>query len=272
MIDRRDFADVTTKAQAGALQSFWPIVIRTNNIPLQTEIEINISPCDALWCPTVYDISCGANIAQPYAVASEVYSNPPGGSTIPPYFMPDPTIQPRVGIGPYNYTAAVGANICDVYQDDYLVQAAAVFSIRINSPNNPWLLFGLSTMIPTRYAGGTGYYPEGMYPAGQGGCMRSITGPISRLWVKFYRFATWYELPTTEGQSTPPVTADPAGVSNLVLMSSLGFMQQTVERVQTRDTRLTPPLVAAWSQTIASGGYQIPQLNSADKLFLGVKE
>jgi hypothetical protein len=256
MIDRRDFASVTSAAQAGALQSFWPIIIQTNGIALFTEIEININPCDAIWMPTVYDITCGKNPAQPPAQL-------PPGYTQPPYYVPDPIVTSG------NLEAGVGSNIADVYQNGQLVQSAPVFSLRINSPNNPWLLFGLSTQIGTAYASATAPF----LISGQGGCMRSITGPISRLWAKFYKFANWIALPTSPtGKAIPPQVG--SSVDTVVLMSSLGFMQQTIERVQTWDDEngAGSPTMAAWSQTIASGGYQTPQLNSADKVLLGVTE
>ena len=269
MIDRRDFADVTTRAQAGALQSFWPIVIPTKGIALLAEIEININPCDAIWMPTVYDVSIGTNPAQPFGVAPGEQFPFPGQA---PYYLPDPTQRGS------NYVAIVGANIPDVYQNGQLVQSAPVFSIRINSPNNPWLLFGLSTQIPAKWAS-TASSGAPNLSAGQGGCMRSITGPISRLWVKFYRFAAWVTLPTTPaGGGVIPIGPDPDvnGFSTVVLLSSLGFMQQTIEAVRTWDLNNEAggagALMAAYSQTIASGGYAIPQLNSADKIFLGVRE
>lgn len=259
MIDHRDFADVTGKAQAGSLQSFWPIIIQTTGIALHTEIEVNINPCDAIWMPTIFDLTISKNPAQPPP-------DLPAGFPFGPFFVPD-SIQ---DVGD-NEIAVVGSNLCDVYQNGVLVQSAPVFSIRVNSPNNPWLLFGLSTQLGTIYA--TANPPN--LTAGQGGCMRSLTGPISRLWVKFYKFGTWESLPlgpVRRGVATP---IENIGAASIVLMSSLGFVQQTVERVQTwddNDPAIGGQLVGAWSQTISSGGYQTPQLNSADKWILGVKE
>ena len=255
MIDRRDFASVTTSAQGGGLQSFWPIIIQTSGIALQTEIEININPCDAIWMPTVFDLSISLNPGQPPP-------HLPSGIPFGPFFVPD-SILDTAG----DEIPVVGANLCDVYQNGVLVQSAPVFSIRVNTPNNPWLLFGLSTQIATAYP--TANPPH--LVTGQGGCIRSLTGPISRLWVKFYKFATWDSLPGGNVRSG----IENVGLSSIVLMSSLGFMQQTIERVQTwdnNDPAIGGQLTGAWSQTLSSGGYQTPQLNSADKAFLGVSE
>lgn len=254
MIDRRDFASVTTAAQAGALQSFWPIIIQTKDLAIHTEIEININPCDAIWMPTVFDLSISQNPAQPPP------TNLPPSIPFGPFYVPDPVVDVSG-----ESIAVVGANLCDVYQNGVLVQAAPVFSIRINSPNNPWLLFGLSTQIGSVFASGNAPH----LVAGQGGCMRSITGPISRLWVKFYKFATWESLPFGPIQRG----VQNVGLSSIVLMSSLGFMQQTVERGSTWDDDGSGGQTAStWTQTIASGGYQTPQINSADKVLLGVIE
>lgn len=255
MIDRRDFASVTSQAQAGSLQSFWPIIIQTQGIALHTEVEININPCDAIWMPTIFDLSISQNPAQPPP-------NLPPGIPFGPFYVPDSILDTSS-----DEIAVVGGNLCDVYQDGVLIQSAPVFSIRINSPNNPWLLFGLSTQLATAYPMST---PPHL-TAGQGGCMRSLTGPISRLWVKFYKFGTWEGLPIGPIQRG----VQNVGLSSIVLMSSLGFMQQTIERVQTWDDNepeVGGQLTAAWSQTIASGGYITPQLNTAEKAILGVSE
>lgn len=248
-LDTADFASVTDTAQSGGLQSsFWPIVIVTTGIALQTEIEININPCDAIWMPTLYDLSIMRNPAQPPP-------NLPVGWD-PPIYSPD-TIEVNGQDIP-----VVGCNGYDVYQNGVLLQAAAVFSVRVNSPNNPWLLFGLSTQLGTAYASTVA--PN--LVAGQGGCMRSLSGPIARLWVKFYKFGTW------DSASLPSKVK--SGVENLgnsaiVLLSSLGFTQQTVEYGRTWDEP-TPgaynPLV--WTQVLSSGGYVTPQLNTADRKVL----
>jgi hypothetical protein len=252
-IDTADFAHVTTTAQAGNQHpSFWPIVIHPTGWQLLSEHEININPCDAIWMPTLYDVALGANPAQPYFTTGVA-------SPTSAYFLPNPGV---TALPPgANFSTVVGSNMTDVYQNGYRVQAAPLFSLRINSPNNPWLLFGLATELATPYTGQL----EQWWPAGQGGCMRSISGPISRLWIKFYRFAYRQTLPTTPGQSQGGggVTGDE--YSTIVLMSSLGYAQQTIERVQTRDDQGPTPLVAAWQQTIVSGGYQTPQLNTADR-------
>jgi hypothetical protein len=242
---------VTNRAQAGQQQSsFWPIVIATTGIALQTEIEININPCDAIWMPAVYDLSIMKHPAQPPPTL------PPGWD--PPVYVPDTIDDPATGLE----IPVVGCNPCDVYRNGDLVQSAPVFSIRINSPNNPWLLFGLSTQIGKTYAAAT----TPSLIAGQGGCMRSITGPISRLWVKFYKFGTW------DSASLPPLVrawVENLGNSAIVLMSSLGFMQTTVEYGRSWDlTEAGTYTTTAWTQTIASGGYATPQLNTADRKVL----
>lgn len=250
MIDRSDFASVTQLAQGGGQPSFWPIIINTTGLALQTELEININPCDAIWIPTVYDLSIQQSPGQPPP------NLPPGW--VPPPYQPDTILINGVEM------AVVGANLADVYQDGVLIQSAPVFSIRINSPNNPWLLFGLSTQIGTTWSSAN---PPNLV-AGQGGCMRSLTGPIARLWVKFYRFGTW------QSPTLPPrvrAGTEASGMSAIVLMSSLGYQQMTIEQVRTWDQSATNVFTpSGWSQAISSGGYVTPQLNSADRISAGM--
>jgi hypothetical protein len=253
-LDAQDFASVTGAAQGGRVQSFWPILIATTGAALQSEMEVNINPCDAIWMPTVFDLGISKNPVQP---PPQLPPSIPFG----PVYVPDSLLNTTT-----TETAVVGANLCDVYQNGVLVQSAPVFSIRVNTPNNPWLLFGLSTQIGTAYASAN----EPNLIAGQGGCMRSLTGPISRLWVKFYRFGTWESLPFGPVQRG----VDNVGLSSVVLMSSLGFQQQTIERVATWDSSGGAggaSIASQWSQSIVSGGYSTPQLNSADKAYLGVR-
>jgi hypothetical protein len=249
-LDRADFAAVTTGAQAGTLTpSFWPIIIATIGIALQAEIEININPCDAIWMPSLYDVSIMRNPAQPPP-------NLPSGWQ-PPYYVPDP-----IQINGLDYPV-VGCNPGDVYQNGQLIQSAPVFSIRINSPNNPWLLFGMSTQLGTAYAAANA--PN--LVAGAGGCMRSITGPISRLWVKFSKFGTWNSATLPKDVRAGIVNE---GNSAIVLMSSLGFAQQTFEVNRSWDlTEAGVYNTLAYSQSISSGGYSTPQLNTADRKVLG---
>lgn len=88
--------------------------------------------------------------------------------------------------------------------------------------------------------------------------MRSISGPITRLWVQYYRYAQINSVDTIPG-------------SQLVFMSMLGYSQISQERQQpfldnggTLPT--SPPITYA---NVASGGYQTPQLNTLDQLMLG---
>jgi hypothetical protein len=245
-LDTADFAMATAQGQAGSQPaSFWPIVIATTGIALQTEIEININPCDAIWMPSLYDVSIMRNPAQPPP-------NLPSGWD-PPFYVPDP-----ISIGGEDYPV-VGCNPGDVYENGNLIQAAPVFSIRVNSPNNPWLLFGMSTQIGTAYAAANA--PN--LTAGTGGCMRSITGPISRLWVKFSKFGTWNSSSLPLGVKAG---IDNQGNSAIVLMSSLGFSQQTFEVNRTWDLTETGAYqTLVWSNAVISGGYQTPQLNTADR-------
>jgi hypothetical protein len=240
-IDHADFAAVTQQAQQGSLQSFWPIAIATlATMQLRTEYEINIQPCDSIWMPVCYDLSIARNIAQaPTKTSGQWEFSPTPGPSAPV----DSSGVPLPDIG-YNVT--------DVYNPTSKTwsQLAPVFSIRVNTTGNPWLPFGLSTLMGQPMAGsGISNTPA------QGGAMRSITGPISRLWVKFYEWG--------QCGGSLPVPGNFPGQQNLVvLMSSLGFAQTTYETVSNG--------VASGLQVVSSGGYFTPQLNSANKKYLGM--
>ena len=64
--------------------------------------------------------------------------------------------------------------------------------------------------------------------------------------MKFYKFATWESL-LLGGNVRSGI--ENVGLSSIVLMSSLGFMQQTIERVQTwtiTTRRSVGQLTGAW--------------------------
>lgn len=238
-VDQADFASVTQQAQAGSLQSFWPIVIPSVGKQLRTEYEININPCDALWMPSVFDLSYSRNPGQ---LPSEVKTADWNCSPFPGSAAP---------ISGNQLVPDVGYNISDVYNAvspnvGQLVQAAPIFSLRFNTPNNPYILFGLSTCLGRPHLGVV------ENPPSTGGCMRSVTGPISRLWIKFYEW----------GFSSDGFSNNSNGENTIVLLSSLGFAQVTMET--------TTNGVATGVQNLSSGGYNTPQLNSANKKYLGM--
>ena len=136
MIDRRDFASVTTAAQAGALQSFWPIIIQTSGISFTPKLKSTLTLATQSGC-------------RQFSISNKQESRAtPAGS--PRRLSVRPLLCARFDRRrKRDEIPVVGANLCDVYHNGVLVQSAPVFSIRINRPNNPWLLFGLSTQIGT---------------------------------------------------------------------------------------------------------------------------
>ena len=103
--------------------------------------------------------------------------------------------------------------------------------------------------------------------------MRSITGPISRLWVKFYKFATW--------EASAPRTDPSRRTVPSRKYRQLLDRPHVVARIQAADDRTRANMGRQRERRSNdggvvtdshSGGYQTPQLNTADKLFLGVSE
>jgi hypothetical protein len=353
-VDTQNFHRVVKEQQGGINPQMWPIRISPAElgIGLNSPVEININPCDLLWMPSTYDKSYGVNPFQ--SSIGAVYSQ-----------CIDPIL--------------AGQNVGDVfdYNDATSVpwgQEAALFALRFNSPNNPWILWGLSTLLykkrfggpqipstapvaqaglamlvngtvtvlnsqtPSRNTGGfqltcsqvvgeqgllsigavtagvsfqinsdnplddsviswtfiappattaaakaqakkrssksepseadSGPFGTLTTPFGQSGCMRSITGPITRLWVQYYRWAT------VNGNVPYPPPPPSIPASQVVLMSMLGYGHETVETVQPHQDNnyaLGGVIPSPKQFSIAGNTYLTPQLNTADLNDLGRK-
>lgn len=226
-VDTFDMSQQTTRVQHGLQQSFFPIIIDATLIAPGTEIEVNINPCDHIWMPTFYDPSLGLNPGQSTQVQNMQFLGPDPQSPYTP-----------------------GLNVFDVIDtfDFIALQTATIFSLRFNSPSAPWLLWGLNTMLSFASSG---------IVCGQGDTMRSISGPISRMWFK----------------KLIPASASVSGLTNaldrIVLMSSLGFSQQTVG-TQANIVNGNPGTEQGqlWGYSVNGGGYQTPQLNTYEQLKL----
>lgn len=242
-LDKTNFALQVKEQQGGIAPQFWPILCPDNgNLVLNQPYEICINPCDAIWLPITYDKSYGPNAWQT-------------SKTQPSQWMMDPSI--------------AGQNICDVI--DYsgneafaaipAVIQAPVFGLRFNSPNNPWTLWSLAQTVNNWQPWGAG---AGMGPFGSTTFMRSITGPISRLWIQYYFFAAH------PGLAEPP---SEIGGNQIVLISSLGYSTTNIESqynvMDAHKLLTTPP--PALQRTIAAGGYITPQMNTADLHAIGNK-
>ena len=238
--DKQNFARTIQEQQAGISPQMWPIKLVPGALSLNSPFEVEINPCDCIWLPITYDKSYGTNPLQtpggimPYAPDSNVF----GWNVVDAF---DPASPDGSGIAPNLHTAA------------------PIFGLRFNSPNNPWLLWSLSTgMVSWRW----GFEPspalQTWQPAGSSTFMRSISGPISRMWCQFY---SW----TMNGGIVAPQG------TQVILMSMLGFSQQSVERRQTQfstnsgGSRPDPESV----NIIGCGGYKTSDLNSADLRVLG---
>jgi len=235
--DKVNFARTVTEQQSGISPQMWPIVCPDNgNLALNHPYEIAINPCDCIWLPCTYDKSYGVNPWQNDPNIGKYFTNP----------------------------IFAGQNIFDVMQVvsqpvgfpfPYIIQAPH-FALRFNSPNNPWLLWGLGEMRQAAAWGASGVVPWGRQTQ-----MRSISGPISRMWIQYYEFAQW------------PLNSAPKGGNQIVLLSMRGYAQESIERIQlVNDTTgiLTSPQ-AEHREILSCGGYRSPDLNTADLSALGVK-
>lgn len=236
MLDTFDANRQTQRLQHGLQPSFFPIVLDMTQLTVGTEVEANINPCDSLWIPTYFDSSLGLNPAQ------VVNGN---NSPLPSVISTGPNFNRSAGQS--HGGGPVGMNIFDVMQNGgVFFQAATIFSLRFNTVSAPWLLWGLSNLLSADF--------EQNFPGGQGDCMRSITGPIARMWYKKVAPAL------IGGQPTP--SAD-----RIVLLSSLGYSQVTAGVVcgmtDNTGTVTTPPSQSAYA--LPSGAYQITTLNSLEQ-------
>jgi hypothetical protein len=238
-VDQQDLSRSTQLAQQGVINQIWPIRIAPP-ASLNTIVEVPISPCDAIWMPATYDKSYGTNPGQSITGAN---------GTIPAYISP----------------TIAGANMVDLY-DVFNALAyclAPIFALRFNSPNAPWLLWGLSEFQTISASPVANAYST----RGQGGGMRSISGPISRMWIQYYRWCK-------QGVSSVSAGADNIPASQVVLISSLGITQSTGETKGPPSNEngggITTIVPTGNSyRSLGSGGYYTPQLNTLDQLQLG---
>lgn len=242
-LDTNDFNKQIRRSQHGLQPSFFPIVLDMTAVANGTEFEVNINPCDHIWIPTFYDVTLGQNPVVVFGAPLNA-----GTAIIGPNFNRAPPA-PVFGAG-----SPVGMNIFDVWNglEGFYQQAATIFALRFNSARSPWLLWGLSNLLSTDYT-------NGQFAFGQGDCMRSISGPIARMWCK---------------KIAPAFIG---GVANqladrVILMSSLGFSQQTAGAVASAvdaNTAGQPPISP---MSISGGGYQITVLNSLESMELNLPE
>ena len=250
--DKQNFARSVAEQQAGIAPQMWPIKIDpgtgTGRVSLNSPFEIEINPCDSIWLPFTYDKSYGVHPIQNDPAVGYFWSNP----------------------------AVCGANMYEIYDThpngpNFPFQfTPPTFGLRFNSPNNPWLLWGLACASMGAYGTPPGSsplqawgstapsVPRGYARQGAASMMRSITGPISRLWCQFYLWAEVNGAPYAASQQ-------------VMLMSMLGFNQETREFVQpVGDFQGVLPGPPAETQTALNcGAYRTTDLNSADLRVLG---
>ena len=231
--DKQNFARTIQEQHAGISPQMWPIMCPDNgHLVLQHPYEININPCDCLWIPATYDASYGPNPAQYDTYMGTFFPSPQTiGQNVVDIFGPTPQVGVMVG--------------------------APNFSLRFNTPNNPWILFGLSTGSTFARWGSGGV---GISPVGASTFMRSITGPISRLWIKYNAFAY-----------VPNPNVLPLGANQILLMSMLGYSQSSFNRLYPYAdpggaNSSAPP---SYFYETSCGGYRTSDLNSSDLRVLG---
>ena len=264
-VDKVDLAQTTQQVHQGNSQSFWPITLNPvsggpggSQMQLGQEYEININPCDHIWLPVMYDPSLGLNPMQP---GGNAYQPPAGGTGMVFY---GPNYDPA-GSG---NNIGVGMNVFDVYDASLKVfwQRAPIFSLRFNSVNAPWFVWSLGTMMSIDTSCPV-FGPWGGV-AGMGDSMRAISGPISRLWVKFLQFSEFYN--NNNQVQNPSVDG-----SQVILLSCLGFSQKTVghsqqnfssSEIQAGGDYFFGNQYGPSSLSVEGGGYVTPQLNSLERL------
>jgi len=256
-LDKVDFARQIQARQFGLEPSLFSITIDPSTggqgggeMSLGVSYPVNLLPCDALWLPTNYDPSMGYNPCQ----VSPTNPNP------------NP-ILPTEGNGTF------GINAYDLWDSNPANQVpityAAIFSLQFNSPNAPWLIWSLSdSAVPD----GT-LLPPSALPAplgglvGQGDFMRSISGPISSMNVKFLQWAGAYDESSQEAVDSIPA-------SRIVMLASLGFSQVTGggKAVNFSSAAIGGQVPAAQNGptpfSLGSGGYIQTNVNTLEHLIL----
>jgi hypothetical protein len=247
--DKQNFARTVQEQQGGISPQMWPILCPDNgHLVVDQPYEISINPCDSIWLPATFDKSYGTNPLQNISFTNRYFPNPAHAGANA-YDVNESSVNPTPPSAPYLSPAIV---------------AAPLFALRFNSPNNPWLLWGLGNGFNPASLGYWGTVTAGqtpMTPLGHSTLMRSISGPISRLWITYRALGACWGGPT------------PVGMNQIVLLSSLGYSQSSLDHSQPVldpfGIFLAPPPI--YDFPLSSGGYRSPDLNSADLLALGVK-
>lgn len=242
-LDQQDMNRSTQNIQQGGMAQFFPIIIDPTNFKVGQEVEIPVNPCDHVWLPVFFDMSLGINPFQIEPAAN------------------------NYAVGPFNGNAAVvpfmGMNVIDINDptgtsSTGMQTQAPIFALRFNTLSNPWLIWSLSKMLtPNR-----GVVPVGassLSTMGMGDAMRSITGPIARLWYKLLMPTLLEDVPQT------------LNYSRVVLLSTLGYSQQTTgfanDYQEMDPSGLVNPLaVTATGYSVSGGGYVTPQLNTVERM------
>jgi hypothetical protein len=227
------------------------------------EVEVNITPFDQLWLPSVYDLTMGLNPAQSVngsGIMQSDIATPQNGS---PFTSGGDDVSVHVGCNVYDAFDSGIPGIDPPGQFQY----APVFSLRFNSPNNPWLLWGLGHGLAG--AGWNAYINQSsgnpMGYLGSTSLMRSISGPISRMWYKLIQPAQIWS------QNQGNWYTDENGIgtfafSQVRMLCSLGYSAQvenlTASNAVPQNGAIAPPLINA----LMTSGYVTPQLNTLERL------
>lgn len=220
----------------------WPILLSPSaaGYKLNVEVEVPINPCDHLWLPTNFDPSVFDNSDFAAYLSSQ---NPPWYAS--PLFLQG------------------GSNTFPLFDtsENLPTITAPTVALRFNSKSNPWTVWTLNKW--NLYAqNGDG---DPIVGIGDFDSLRSISGVITRLWVKWINFSNLYSIVgTTEGMDTG---------SRILLMSSIGMNESTVgASVPIAD--LSEPAAAQINDAIpinasfAGGGYTTPQMNTQERAVL----
>lgn len=265
--DRADFQETAaSQLRGGGQPQIAAIIINPltggpGGSPMQLgqSYPVNFNPCDGLWLPGIYDASLGLNPQQ----------QQPDGS------LPDPYLFGGSYSGNGGQAGLWGINAWDLWDQSQaaqgnsgLVQAAAVFALQFNSTSAPWLVWSLSDFLkpdvvmpviaPAPTSGGL---------VGFGDAMRSVSGPISSMNVKYLQWASAYDVSGQGGIVSVPA-------SRIVLLSTIGLSQQTLGSKQ--NAFASAGLGAAgtaWPQQtltptqygVGSGGYVQTNINTLER-------
>lgn len=246
-VDQSDVSAVVKQNQQAIGQSMWPILLdpKVVNYQLNAEAEVTINPCDHIWLPTMIDPA--------------LFNNSDFANVIVNGWEPS-----IYGSGGLALLANGGANTFPI--NDYSGTAPPVFApvvaLRFNSMNNPYTFWSLGSW--PLLIGGDGGASGPIAGMGAYDSMRSISGVITRMWVKWLAFSN-IETSSGAGYGT---------ASKLLLMSAMGYNETTVgQSSQTGNlgadsTSANAPGVQTSVTTFSGGGYQTPQMNTVQRLAL----